>query len=129
MHAAQTVPHRTCFTLSGESYWAVANSVWARLWEEAFVPDRLVVVTHAPHKRVAHDAATALRAVLGEPAVRVEPEVIVFAEADFADAHEKLRSPFQGAKGQREVALNVTPARKSLAVVAMGRRVGGEGGA
>ncbi len=93
--------------------------MWALLWEEAFIPDRLVVVTHAPHKRVAYDAAATLRTVLGAQRITTDPEVVVVPEADFADAHEKLRHLLKDAKTQGEVALNITPARKSLAVVAM----------
>ncbi len=110
---------RTCLTLSGDSYWAVVNSVWSLLQEAAFIPDRLILLTHGPHKDVAARSAGTVQKLLASFGRPSDPEVVVVPETDLKASHDLLLRIMREAKGAGEVALNITPARKSLAAVAI----------
>jgi len=113
------MPLTTCLTLSGDNYWAVVNSVWSLLYEGLSVPSRLVLVTNARHKDVARKAAETLQLLLSFYGVASVPDIIVVSEVDLRQCHDKMVEIMRQAKAQGEVALNITPARKSLASVAM----------
>jgi hypothetical protein len=109
----------TCLTLSGDNYWAVVNSVWSLLYEGLSVPSHLILITNGRHKDVAKRASDSLQTLLSFYGMTSVPEIIVVPEYDLRQVHDKLFEIMQKAKSEGEVALNITPARKSLATVAM----------
>jgi hypothetical protein len=111
---------RTYIALCGRRPWALVNSLWASIEEHGYVPDKLIMLCHA---RLKHDAESCpgpacelIRSYGVEPEVSIQ----VVSEAHFItrDA-EKVESIIAEEKAQgNEVALDITPARKALAIPA-----------
>ena len=95
------------------------NSVWSLLWNGTFVPDRVVLLTHARHKVVAQRAASTLKTLLAAYGVPSEPRILIVPESDLKASHLAIHTEIRRVKAEGQVALNITPARKSLAAVAM----------
>lgn len=111
---------KTYIALCGSRAWALLNSLWASIEEHGYLPERLIILVHARLKHEAeacsHPAEELIRSYGVEPEVSIQ----VVSEAHFItrDA-QKVESIIAKEKAEgNEVALDITPARKALAMPA-----------
>ncbi len=95
------------------------NAFWVALEGFGIRPDRILVLAHARHKQTVSRVLPSLKIVAKGFGVNVEPELQVVPEEDLKQALAKIAQVFKDARGQGEVVLDITPARKNLASVAM----------
>ncbi len=106
------------FLLTGESAWADVNSMWAAIMEHDYLPDKVVLYSHPRHKDVARLASKGLESILkgyGRNApitLKIVPDSNLVKGAKSVVAGHISKAKDDG----HEVALDITPARKSLAV-------------
>lgn len=117
---SSSVEMRTYISLCGQRNWALVNSLWASIEEHGYLPEKLIILVHA---RLKHDAQAC--SCPAEELIRsygIEPEVSiqVVSETHFVtrDA-QKVEALIAAEKAKgNEVALDITPARKALAIPA-----------
>jgi hypothetical protein len=106
------------FLLSGESAWAAVNSMWASIMEHDYLPDEVVLFAHPRHKDVARLASKGLESILNGYGRNAPITLKIVPESDLVKGAESVVvDQISKAKEEgHEVALDITPARKSLAV-------------
>lgn len=111
---------RTYILLCGRHNWALVNSLWASIEDHGFLPERLILLCHARLKEDAEDCCGPAQELLRSYGVEPEVSVYVVPETDFITrVAEKVANIIAEEKGKgNEVALDITPARKALAMPA-----------
>ncbi|MEE9341206.1 MAG: hypothetical protein V3V21_06040 [Thermoplasmata archaeon] len=116
-------PHtemRTYITLCGRRSWALVNSLWASIEDHDYLPEKLIILHHARLKEDAHECSGPAEELLRSYGVEPEVSVHVVPETDFINrVAEKVAEIIKEEKKKgNEVALDITPARKALALPA-----------
>lgn len=95
------------------------NAFWAALEEHKVIPEKVVVLAHARDKKAVGGVLPSLKTVAKGFDIQVEPEMQVVPEDSLQKGLARIAEVLKEAKKKGEVVLDITPARKSLATVAM----------
>jgi len=106
--------------MMGRSHWGLFNSVWAMSRNLDFVPDLVHILTAGCDKNAADKAAIMVRSLLSEINPGSEVKVQVISEEDASEIAETVKHIAAEEKGRgNQVALDVTPGKKTMVVGAM----------